>query len=112
MFVVAGLAVSQVGCNRTKIADDKNEEVSAGDGKNYVIPAMQSEHQVRVEVSADEELMVVIAVADGEKTGDVLGKAEKSKSVKLEVKIPAGKEAIIQIRPDKKCMVKTSIRSM
>ncbi len=65
-----------------------------------------------MEVSADEEFSVDIGLAEGDKFGETLGKAEKTKSVKLEVKVPAGKEAIVRIRVEKKCVVKTSIRSI
>jgi hypothetical protein len=113
LVIVCALSAScLVGCDRNKIVDDKNDEIQAHETKVYIVPALDKEHQVRVEISADEEMNVKIGVADGEKLGDILGKDEKKKTVKLEVKIPAGKEARIEITVDKKCMVKTSIRSM
>lgn len=111
-FACALAANCLVGCDRNKIVDDKNDEIAPFETKVYIVPALDKEHQVRVEISADEEVSVKIGVADGEKLGDILGKDEKKKSIKLEVKIPAGKEARIEIMVDKKTMVKTSIRSM
>jgi hypothetical protein len=112
LFVCVLTAGSLVGCNRNKIVDDKSEEMSPHDTKIYVIPALDKEHQVRVEISADEEFSVRIGIADGDKLGEILGKEDKKKSAKFDLKIPGGKEARIEIFVEKKCVVKTSIRSI
>jgi hypothetical protein len=112
IFVCAIVASCLVGCDRNKIADDKNEEFSPFDTKAYIIPALDKDHSVRIEVTADEDVTVVVGEEDNNKMGEVLAKPEKSKAVKLDVKIPKGKEGRIEIHVDKKCTAKTSIRSI
>src|SRR5262245_57182456 len=111
VVVCAFALIIPTGCNRNKIADEKNEELTGEDFKEYITPALENEHQIKVEASADENLTVIIIVREGDKEKE-LAKANKSKSITLEAKVPGGKEAVIKVRPEKKCTVKTSIKSV
>ena len=97
--------------DRNEVLLEANEEITASYNKSYMFFAEQQERHVQIEVSADEELKVEVATgADGDKKGETLAKAEKSKSIKLDATIPPGRMAFIFIKPDKTCKVKTTVR--
>ena len=111
MFLTLIMALAGiVGCGGSKVRFEKSEEIAGGEGKTYIFEGPTKDQKVKVDVKADEALLVIVRLEEKDDK-DSLAKSDGKKEATLEVDIPAGKSFVVMIAPRKKCIVTTKVHS-
>ena len=108
-IAVFGLCIVSAGCSQ-KFRYEKTDTITMDEAKSYTIDGPKSDQKLKVEVTSDEPVMVIVHL-EGDKA-DVKGKIEPTKEGNCEVNIPAGKTFVIVVAGNKKATFTLKVNSV